>query len=96
MFALYPASPKFRNSSKNDCLDASDADYSVQTSSSLGFQEPVGHATFYPNFGRDQKKCYFYGCSHSQVHNYFAKSITSKEGFWGTCCERQSENIWML
>ncbi|TMW54450.1 hypothetical protein DOY81_000442 [Sarcophaga bullata] len=98
IFALDPAGPKFRNRSEDDRLDASDADYveSVQTSSSLGFQAPVGHATFYPNFGRDQKKCYIYGCSHSRAHNYFAESITSKEGFWGTRCERQSENIWIL
>lgn len=98
IFALDPAGPKFRNRSDEFRLDASDADYveSIQTSSSLGFQEPVGHATFYPNFGRDQKKCYFYGCSHSRAHNYFAESITSKEGFWGTRCERQSENIWVM
>ncbi|XP_065357519.1 pancreatic lipase-related protein 2 [Calliphora vicina] len=98
IFALDPAGPKFRNRSNEYRLDASDADYveSVQTSSSLGFQEPVGHATFYPNFGRDQKKCYFYGCSHSRAHNYFAESITSKESFWGTRCERQSENIWIM
>ncbi|XP_046809017.1 probable phospholipase A1 magnifin [Lucilia cuprina] len=98
IFALDPAGPKFRNRSSDLRLDASDADYveSIQTSSSLGFQEPVGHATFYPNFGRDQKKCYMYGCSHSRAHNYFAESITSKEGFWGTRCERQSENIWIM
>lgn len=98
IFALDPAGPKFRNRSTEFRLDASDADYveSIQTSSTLGFQQPVGHATFYPNFGRDQKKCYFYGCSHSRAHHFFAESITSREGFWGTRCERQSENVWVM
>ncbi|XP_061398373.1 phospholipase A1 2 [Musca vetustissima] len=98
IFALDPAGPKFRDINDNKRLDPSDADYveSIQTSSSLGFEEPVGHATFYPNFGKDQKKCYIYGCSHSRAYNYFAESITSKKGFWGTLCQRQSDSEWIL
>ncbi|XP_073825392.1 phospholipase A1 [Musca autumnalis] len=98
IFALDPAGPKFRNIDDNKRLDPTDADYveSIQTSSSLGFEDPVGHATFYPNFGKDQKKCYIYGCSHSRAYNYFAESITSEKGFWGTLCQRQSDNEWIL
>lgn len=98
IFALDPAGPKFRDISDDKRLDPSDAEYveSIQTSSSLGFEDPVGHATFYPNFGKDQKKCYIYGCSHSRAYNYFAESITSDKGFWGTLCQRQSEKVWIL
>ncbi|XP_019890950.2 LOW QUALITY PROTEIN: phospholipase A1 [Musca domestica] len=98
IFALDPAGPKFRDINDNKRLDPSDADYveSIQTSSSLGFEDPVGHATFYPNFGKDQKKCYIYGCSHSRAYNYFAESITSEKGFWGTLCQRQSDKEWIL
>ncbi|XP_013097823.2 phospholipase A1 [Stomoxys calcitrans] len=98
IFALDPAGPKFREIDDEKRLDPSDAEYveSIQTSSSLGFDDPVGHATFYPNFGKDQKKCYIYGCSHSRAYHYFAESITSEKGFWGTLCQRQSEKEWIL
>ncbi|XP_075152857.1 phospholipase A1 [Haematobia irritans] len=98
IFALDPAGPKFREIDDEKRLDPSDAEYveSIQTSSSLGFEDPVGHATFYPNFGKDQTKCYIYGCSHTRAHNYFAESITSDKGFWGTLCQRQSEREWIL
>ncbi|XP_050320167.1 phospholipase A1 [Bactrocera neohumeralis] len=98
IYALDPAGPKFRDVSDEFRVDPSDAEYveSIQTSSSLGFEEPVGHATFYPNYGRDQKKCYFYGCSHRRAYHYFAESITSKLGFWGTLCRRQSDDVWIF
>ncbi|XP_037959926.1 phospholipase A1 [Teleopsis dalmanni] len=98
IFALDPAGPKFRDLSDEHRVDPTDATYveSIQTSSSLGFEEPVGHATFYPNYGRDQKNCYIYGCSHSRAYNYFAESITSTKGFWGKLCKRKSEDIWLI
>ncbi|XP_054744829.1 phospholipase A1 [Anastrepha obliqua] len=98
IYALDPAGPKFRDLSDEYRIDPSDAEYveSIQTSSSLGFQEPVGHATFYPNYGRDQKKCYMYGCSHKRAYHYFAESITSRLGFWGTLCRRESNDVWII
>lgn len=98
IYALDPAGPKFRDVSDDFRVDPSDAEYveSIQTSSSLGFEEPVGHATFYPNYGRQQKKCYFYGCSHRRAYHYFAESITSELGFWGTLCRRESDDIWIF
>lgn len=98
IFALDPAGPKFRNAPEDMRIDASDAKYveSIMTSSTFGFNRPVGHATFYPNFGSDQKKCYKYGCSHSRAHKYFAESITSELGFWGTKAERTADNAWIL
>ncbi|XP_017465931.1 PREDICTED: phospholipase A1 2 [Rhagoletis zephyria] len=98
IYALDPAGPKFRDLTDEYRIDPTDAEYveSIQTSSSLGFEEPVGHATFYPNYGRDQKKCYIYGCSHRRAYHYFAESITSKLGFWGTLCRRESEDVWII
>ncbi|EDW64482.2 phospholipase A1 isoform X1 [Drosophila virilis] len=98
IYALDPAGPKFREQSDEYRIDASDAHYveSIQTSIGLGFEEPVGHATFYPNYGKDQKKCYMYGCSHKRAHDYFAESINSTKGFWGIRCERISKKTWVL
>lgn len=98
IYALDPAGPSFREQSDEYRIDASDALYveSIQTSTGLGFEEPVGHATFYPNFGKDQKKCYVYGCSHKRAHDYFAESINSTKGFWGIRCERLSRKNWVL
>ncbi|ALC40141.1 CG4267 [Drosophila busckii] len=98
IYALDPAGPKFREQSDEYRIDASDARYveSIQTSTGLGFEQPVGHATFYPNFGRDQKKCYMYGCSHKRAHDYFAETINSTRGFWGIRCERMSKHNWIL
>ncbi|CAD6999721.1 unnamed protein product [Ceratitis capitata] len=87
IYALDPAGPKFRDLSDEYRVDP------LMPTISLGFEEPVGHATFYPNYGRDQKKCYFYGCSHRRAYHYFAESITSKLGFWGTLCRRQADDV---
>ncbi|XP_062141977.1 phospholipase A1 [Drosophila sulfurigaster albostrigata] len=98
IYALDPAGPAFRDQSDEYRVDASDAHYveSIQTSTGLGFEQPVGHASFYPNFGKDQKKCYMYGCSHKRAHDYFAESINSTKGFWGIRCERMSRKNWVL
>ncbi|XP_001993405.3 phospholipase A1 isoform X2 [Drosophila grimshawi] len=98
IFALDPAGPKFREQTDECRIDASDATYveSIHTSTGLGFEEPVGHAAFYPNYGKDQKKCYVYGCSHRRAHDYFAESINSTKGFWGVRCERMSKKSWVL
>ncbi|EDW75824.2 uncharacterized protein Dwil_GK14991 [Drosophila willistoni] len=98
IFALDPAGPKFREQSDDYRIDASDAHYveSIQTSVTFGFEQPVGHATFYPNYGKNQKKCYVYGCSHKRAHHYFAESITSPKGFWGIRCERLPDQVWVL
>ncbi|XP_017859862.1 PREDICTED: phospholipase A1 2 [Drosophila arizonae] len=98
IFALDPAGPAFREQSDEYRIDPSDAHYveSIHTSIGLGFEQPVGHASFYPNFGKDQKKCYVYGCSHKRAHDYFAESINSTKGFWGIRCERLSKKTWVL
>ncbi|XP_022225177.1 phospholipase A1 2 isoform X2 [Drosophila obscura] len=98
IYALDPAGPKFRDQTDEYRIDASDATYveSIQTSVSLGFEQPVGHATFYPNYGKNQKKCYVYGCSHKRSHDYFMESLISPAGFWGPRAERHADGTWIL
>ncbi|XP_036329916.1 phospholipase A1-like [Rhagoletis pomonella] len=91
IFALDPAGPKFRHRSAEFRIDPADAKYveSIQTSGNLGFLEPTGNATFYPNYGFYQRKCYCVGCSHIRAYKMFAESITTNVGFWGTRCKRR-------
>lgn len=91
IFALDPAGPKFRHRSAEFRVDPTDAKYveSIQTSGNLGFLEPTGNATFYPNYGLYQGRCYYVGCSHIRAYKMFAESITTDVGFWGTRCERR-------
>uniref|UniRef100_A0A1B0F9P3 Lipase domain-containing protein n=1 Tax=Glossina morsitans morsitans TaxID=37546 RepID=A0A1B0F9P3_GLOMM len=98
IFALDPAGPKFRNLNANQRLSESDAVYVevIHTSDILGIQQDIGHASFYPNFGKGQKNCYKFGCSHGRAYHYFAESLTSELGFWGIKCEKISEHAWIL
>uniref|UniRef100_A0A1A9WEZ9 Lipase domain-containing protein n=1 Tax=Glossina brevipalpis TaxID=37001 RepID=A0A1A9WEZ9_9MUSC len=98
IFALDPAGPKFRNLRSDQRLSSSDAVYVevIHTSDILGIQQDIGHASFYANFGKSQKNCYKFGCSHRRAYHYFAESITSKLGFWGMKCEKVSEDTWIL
>ncbi|XP_037960661.1 phospholipase A1 [Teleopsis dalmanni] len=95
IFALDPAGPKFRKRSIECRIDPTDAKYveSMQTSANLGFLEPTGSATFYPNYGYYQRKCYYLGCSHIRAYKMFAESIVSKIGFWGTRCQRSNKDF---
>ncbi|XP_037825706.1 phospholipase A1 2-like [Lucilia sericata] len=88
IFALDPAGPKFRKKSTDFRIDPTDAKYveSIQTSRNLGFLEPTGNATFYPNFGSYQKKCYYVGCSHIRAYKMFVESLNSPLGFYGIRC----------
>ena len=62
---LDPAGPYFENTEKSVRLDSSDAvfvdvihtDGSSTLQLGLGLMQPIGHADFYPNGGRDQPKC---------------------------------------
>ncbi|XP_067624474.1 phospholipase A1 VesT1.02-like isoform X2 [Eurosta solidaginis] len=91
IFALDPAGPKFRDRSADFRIDPTDAKYveSIQTSGYLGFYEPTGNATFYPNYGVYQGQCYYVGCSHIRAYKMFTESITTDVGFWGTRCVRR-------
>lgn len=57
---LDPALPCFGHRHRDERLKPSDADYVmvIHTNGGVfGLQPPLGHADFYPNFGKDQPGC---------------------------------------
>jgi pancreatic triacylglycerol lipase len=80
---LDPAGPLFNFNDPADRLTETDGEYVeiIHTNyGQLGFREPMGHADFYPNFGRSQPGCEGNdaagGCSHGRAVNFYAESIT--------------------
>lgn len=53
-------------------------------------KEPIGTASFYPNFGMHQNGCFSnpigYICSHKRSYEYFAESLYSKVSFYAYPC----------
>ncbi|XP_063709829.1 phospholipase A1 VesT1.02-like [Culicoides brevitarsis] len=96
---LDPASPLFSVKKYYNRLDVDDAEYVevIHTAAgSLGFDEPIGTADFYPNFGRSQPGCGWDltgACAHSRAYEYFTESILSDVGFWSNQCGDYSTEI---
>lgn len=92
VMSLDPAGPLFNINNPDGRTDATDALYveTVLTNAGLlGFDEPIGHSTFYPNWGRRQPGCGLDvggTCAHSRSHELYAESITSQVGFWARRC----------
>jgi len=91
--ALDPAGPLFSLDDPANRFDSTDATYveSIVTDGGrLGFEHPVGHANFYPNWGTTQPGCPpndFTGqCSHSIVSTFFGASFNSSHIFGATRC----------
>lgn len=90
--ALDAARPLFSIDRPDQRLDVRDADYveSIHTNvGRLGFDEPLGHASFYPNFGRRQPGCGVDpagGCAHGRSHRFFAESLLTDVGFYARQC----------
>lgn len=94
---LDPAYPFFDYGRPDRRLASTDAVYveSIQTSAGiLGFLEPIGHVTFYPNGGRSQPGCLFFDamCSHSISYKYFAESIVS-DNFESISCDSYEQAL---
>ncbi|XP_037033399.1 lipase member I-like [Bradysia coprophila] len=90
---LDPAGPLFSLDDPANRIDHTDATYveSIVTDGGrLGFEHPVGHANFYPNWGTTQPMCPpndFTGqCSHSIVSTFFGASFNSSHIFGATRC----------
>ncbi|XP_011559508.3 phospholipase A1 1 [Plutella xylostella] len=92
---LDPALPLFATRDSNRKLDAGDARFvDVLHTNSLekGKLEACGHVDFYANGGMTQPGCVDTdnqtksGCDHARAPAYFAESITSDVGFYGTGC----------
>lgn len=89
---LDPADPGFSVGGTHQRLYTGDANYveTIHTDMGrLGFGNPIGHASFFPNWGGVQPGC---GvdvsgmCSHSRAWEVFAESIRNSNGFWATRC----------
>ncbi|XP_046664741.1 pancreatic lipase-related protein 2-like isoform X1 [Homalodisca vitripennis] len=90
---LDPALPFFATLKDSWKLDKEDADFVDVIHTNVGIFgkiEPTGHIDFYTNDGTNQPGCTEHKnpplCSHMLANTYFAESITSKTGFWGTSC----------
>lgn len=98
VYFLDPALPMFENLSDPDnVLDRTDAEFVdvIHTcSGSLGHDENLGHADFFPYGGRSiQPDCniindLFGVCSHGMSYQYFSWSIRSKNRFKLYTCRR--------
>lgn len=90
--ALDAAGPLFSFDRPDQRLDVRDADYveTIHTNIGvLGFSEPIGHASFYPNFGRRQPGCGVDpagSCAHGRSHRLFTESLTTEVGFYARQC----------
>lgn len=94
---LDPALPLFRYSAADARLASTDADYveTIHTNAgTLGFSDPLGHASFYPNGGSRQPGCgwdMFGYCAHLRSYSYYTESIFSSKKYLAVKCESLSE-----
>jgi len=87
--AMDPAGPLFSINSPNDRVHHTDATYVeviYTDQGGLGFDEPLGHANFYPNFGSNQPGCSTGLCSHNIVEDFFEASINPANIFGARQC----------
>ncbi|KAG5668673.1 hypothetical protein PVAND_016604 [Polypedilum vanderplanki] len=83
IFGNDPAGPLFNINNPSDRLDIGDAEYTevIHTNAGvLGFDEPITHSSFYPNFGRNQPGCGVDiggGCAHERSTHLHSESINS-------------------
>ncbi|XP_019933424.2 pancreatic lipase-related protein 2 [Aedes albopictus] len=91
IFGMDPALPLFSFDS-SDRIDASDAQYveTIHTNAGLlGFDLPLGRASFYPNGGRTQPGCGIDiagACAHGRAYEFLAESIMTG-GFTSVPCQ---------
>ncbi|XP_062533316.1 pancreatic triacylglycerol lipase-like [Armigeres subalbatus] len=95
IFGLDPALPLF-SADSSDRIHASDAQYveTIHTNAGLlGFDLPLGTASFYPNGGRIQPGCGIDiagACAHSRAFQFLAESIVSA-GFSSVPCQSHQQ-----
>lgn len=99
LVALDPANPGFPYDNPAGRVHTSDAVYveSIQTNiNMLGIAGPIGHASFYPTFGRIQPGCRpdpRGSCSHERAVEFFVESLQNVRAFFGTRCGGGFANI---
>lgn len=91
--ALDPAFPLFTMGNTANRVTPNDANYveTIQTDTGrLGFDQPLGDASFYPNWGRGMPGCGIDAtgnCGHSRAWEFMGESIrTPSSNFWATRC----------
>lgn len=95
--ALDAALPLFSINNPEGRVDTADALYveSLHTNGGLlGFDVPLGHASFYPNGGRSQPGCgtdLGGGCAHGRANNFYAESLITDVGFWARQCRNYDD-----
>lgn len=94
---LDPALPLFRYSLADARLADTDAEYveTIHTNAgTLGFVQPLGQASFYPNGGSKQPGCGWDmvgNCAHGRSYLYYTESIHSPKNYLGVKCESLKE-----
>jgi len=89
---LDPGGPLFSLDVPADRIDFTDANFveiHITDAGRLGFQHPVGHANYYPNWGTQQPGCgtdITGQCGHSLVRDFFAESINQNFVFGAIRC----------
>lgn len=89
---LDPALPLFSITESETRIHHTDAVYveTIHTDMGrLGFDEPLGHASFFPNWGKKQPGCGIDltgGCSHQRSVLLYSESIANPRGFYATKC----------
>lgn len=90
---LDPASPLFKYNEPDTRLADTDAEYVevIHTSGgSLGFSEPIGNASFYPNGGRAQPGCGWdlvSSCAHGRAYEFYLESIYHEASYLAFKCD---------
>lgn len=97
--AMDPALPLFDINRPAERVASTDANYVevIHTNAGLlGFDLPIGHADFYPNFGRIQPGCgadVAGTCSHGRAFEFVAESMNTARRFLGTQCANYNEIV---
>jgi len=89
VLAMDPAGPLFSMNSPNERVHHTDAVYTeciYTDQGGLGFDEPLCHANFYPNWGSNQPGCLTGLCSHNIVEDFVEASMNPANVFGARQC----------
>lgn len=92
IIGLDPANPLFNFDRTDERIASGDAravEIIHSAAGSMGFTEPLGDASFYPNGGRSQPGCGIDAvgtCAHSRAHQMYVESINTQVGFYSWEC----------
>lgn len=101
IIGLDPASPLFSSTDPKSRLARTDARYVqvIHTNGGVyGMEQPIGHADFYVNGGKQQPGCVianlvimFDGCNHKRAREYYLESLISGMTYISLQCASYEE-----